>query len=180
MGKRKSLSIEEKEFITRSLGAGENAFVIAKKLDRDKRTIEKFVRNSCNKRRRSDKGKFRIIKPRQLTCLKRAVSLRPLSTSKAIFSEAGIDVQSKTSRCRILRKIATMRKATRKPPLRKIHKEKRVEWAKRYMKLDFRRVVFTDECRASLDGCDGYGHEAGCNMERQALFVCDVNKVVVG
>ena len=123
---------------------------------RDKRTVEKFVNNSCNKRKRSDKGKFRIIKPRQLTCLKRAVSLRPLSSSKEIFSEAGMNVQSKSSRCRILRKIATMRKATRQPPLRKIHKEKRVKWAKQYMKLDFHRVVFTDECRASLDGCDGW------------------------
>ena len=27
---------------------------------------------------------------------------------------------------------------------------------KQYMKLDFRRVVFTDECRATLDGPDGF------------------------
>ena len=156
MGKRKSLTNAEKERIMRFLGAGENTLIIAKKLKRDKRTVDKFVQNSSERRRRSDKSKFRIIGRRQLMNLKRVASQLPLSTSKTIFSEAGINVLSKSSRCRILRKVATVKKAIKQPLMRKIHKEKRLQWARQYMKVDFTRVIFTDECRASLDGYDGW------------------------
>ena len=44
--------------------------------------------------------------------------------------------------------------------MRKIHKEKRLQWARQYMKVDFTGEIFTDECRASLDGCDGWA--CGC------------------
>lgn len=156
MGKRNGLTDDEKENVTRSLAANETTLEIANKLNRDHRTIKRFVSNCCKQRTRSDKGKLRTINRRQLTALKRTASSHPLSNSKSIFSEAGLNVQSKSTRCRILRKIAKVKKATKQPPLKKIHKEKRVEWAKRYMKLDFRRVVFTDECRATLDGPDGW------------------------
>lgn len=156
MGKGKSLSNAEKENITRRLANGEDLIQIARTINRDPRTVKNFLNNSCRKRTRCDKGKFRVIRPRELTCLKRAVSLKPLSCSKDIFLEAGIDVQSKSTRCRILRKIAKVKAAKKQPPLKKIHKEKRVQWAKSYMKTDFQQVVFTDECRATLDGPDGW------------------------
>ena len=31
-----------------------------------------------------------------------------------------------------------------------------MEWVKKYMKVDFSQVIFTDECRATLDGPDGW------------------------
>ena len=74
MGKRKSLTNAEKERVMRFLGAGENTLIIAKKLKRDKRTVDKFVQNSSERRRRSDKSKFRIIGRRQLMNLKRVAS----------------------------------------------------------------------------------------------------------
>ena len=37
-----------------------------------------------------------------------------------------------------------------------MHRSKRVARAKQYMKLDFRRVIFTDECRTTTDGPDGF------------------------
>ena len=40
--------------------------------------------------------------------------------------------------------------------MRKIHKEKRLQWTRQYIKVDFTRLIFTDECRASLDRCDGW------------------------
>ena len=80
----------------------------------------------------------------------------PLSTSKVIFDEAGISNISKSTRCRILRSVAKMQKAKPAPPLSTINKVKRLDWAKRYLKMDFGHVLFTDECRASLDGPDGW------------------------
>ena len=48
-----------------------------------------------------------------------------------------------------------------------MRRKKRVEWAKQYMKLDFRRVLFTDDCRATLDGfCRGCLHTATKSSRR--------------
>ena len=104
MGKRKSLTNAEKERIIRFLCAGENTLIIAKKLKRDKRTVDKFVQNSSERRRRSDKSKFRIIGRRQLMNL--------------------------SSRCRILRKVATVKKAIKQHLMRKIDKEKKTSVGK--------------------------------------------------
>ena len=47
--------------------------------------------------------------------------------------------------------------------------------ASEYMKLDFRVVLFTDECGATLDGPNG--SSKGSQMEATASFVSDDNKV---
>ena len=43
-----------------------------------------------------------------------------------------------------------------RPPLKCIHREKRRKWAENNMKVNFENVLFTDECRATLDGPDGW------------------------
>ena len=48
-------------------------------------------------------------------------------------------------------------KVTSKPPISKKNKLARLDWAKNYMKCNFDDVLFTDECRASLDGPDAFG-----------------------
>ena len=45
-------------------------------------------------------------------------------------------------------------KTDQNTPLTKNHKELRQIWAEQYMKCDFSTVIFTDECRATLDGPD--------------------------
>ena len=36
------------------------------------------------------------------------------------------------------------------------HCEKRVQWAKKYMKLSTKNILFNDESRATLDGPDNW------------------------
>ena len=43
-----------------------------------------------------------------------------------------------------------------RPPLKCIHREKRLKWAENNMKVNFENVIFMNECRATLDGPDGW------------------------
>ena len=121
--------------------------------------MKKFANKpeSCNGR--SDKGKLRKstrVSHRALNLIKREVSRNPLQSSKEVFEGAGVPGIPKTSRCRILKRLAKCGKANIRPPLKDIHKKKRLEWVQKYMKLPFEYVLFTDECRASLDGPDDW------------------------
>ena len=62
----------------------------------------------------------------------------------------------RSTRNNILNDVAKVVKVGKKPPLSKKNKTARMEWARRYMKCDFNQVLFTDECRATLDGPDGF------------------------
>ena len=95
----------------------------------------------------------------------RKLKQNPLSTSGKLFCEAGgIQNCGRTLRCKILSTIGKIVQSIRQPPLSEVHRSERVAWAKQYMKLDFRRVIFTDECRVTLDGqygfCRGWLHTA--------------------
>ena len=80
----------------------------------------------------------------------------PHATSKTIFDRAGVPKMAKAARCQTLKSLAKVMKPIKQPPLSKRPKTKRLEWARRYMKTDFHNVLFTDECRATLDGPDGW------------------------
>ena len=58
--------------------------------------------------------------------------------------------------CQILSTCSFTKKWPSKPPLTKIHKEKRRARSVQYLKQDFNLVFFTDEMRATLDGPDGW------------------------
>ena len=63
---------------------------------------------------------------------------------------------SKSTRNSVLGKFAKQKKATITSPLTPKHKERRLDWAKRYMRTSPKLILFTDECRATLDGPDGW------------------------
>ena len=57
----------------------------------------------------------------------------------------------------MLHQIADNVKPSKQPILSKKHEDKRLFWLKEYMKLNLETVIFTDKCRAALDGPDGRG-----------------------
>uniref|UniRef100_A0A2D4HAS7 Uncharacterized protein n=1 Tax=Micrurus lemniscatus lemniscatus TaxID=129467 RepID=A0A2D4HAS7_MICLE len=54
--------------------------------------------------------------------------------------------------------MAKERKAETQPPLNKAHKLKQQDWAKKPMKADFSKVLWSDEMRVTLDRPGGWAH----------------------
>ena len=79
-----------------------------------------------------------------------------------MFENADVPEVPKSTQCRVLRRIRKCRKPEVRPPLKDIHKKK-MNWAKNDMKVNFQSVLFTDECRATLDGPDRWMKEWYCN-----------------
>ena len=100
--------------------------------------------------------KRRKITAHDLWKIKCEASKKPFASSSAIFQSCNIPGVSKSTRCAILRDIAKVRKAERRPPLSKTHKIKRQDWAKKYLKTDFSKVLWSVEMRVTLDGPDGW------------------------
>ena len=155
MGQKSDLTKTEKARIVSMLANEVSTLQIAKQLNRCHRTIKKFIENSQHTRSRSDKKVMRSVTKKQLTLLKKSLAQNQLATSRALFNEANIPVPSRTTRCKTLRIIAKLRKPIKQPPLSKRHKDDRVKWAMSNLKTNFTKVIFTDECRATLDGPDG-------------------------
>jgi hypothetical protein len=127
MGKKRSISEDEKAKIVRMLAAKVQTADIAKRLKRDHRTIKKYVENiNTERKKRSDAGK-RKVTSREMRRLKVALAKSPLASSKTIFEQAGIDRACRKTRCNILNDIAKNTKPVSRPPLTKQHKAKRVK-----------------------------------------------------
>ncbi len=147
---------------------------ISRKLKRDHRTVNRFVADSEHRRVCADKGRMRKVSARQIRRIKRAATKMPLQSSKQVFEAAGASGVPQTSRCRILQKLVVVHKPTIRQPLTNAHKQKRLQWTHTYMKTNFQTVWFTDECRATLDGPDGWssgwlkdGHHVPTRLRRQ-------------
>lgn len=156
MGKNKDLSSKEKASIVKFLGEGRTTIEISRLLARDHRTIKAFVSNGEKTRKKRVEAPYRTLTVRDLSALKREMIKQPLSSSASIFSAVGLGHTPKTTRNRVLKTLGKVRKAKTRPPLNQKHKDKRLAWCKKYMKLDFGQVIWTDEMRATLDGPDGW------------------------
>lgn len=173
MGQKKDLTSKEGEKIVKYLGRGYTTLRIAKMLGRDHRTIKLFVMNGKKLKRGHFKG-HRVVSKKDMALLKLEMVRNPLSSSAQIFKSVGLEHISKATRCRILREIGSVKMSQTRPPLNMKHKEKRLAWAKKYLKHDFSTVIWTDEMRATLDGPDGWargwiqaGAKAPTRLRRQ-------------
>ena len=150
------LTANEKAEIVKLLSLNKNTLEISKKLKRDHRTVKRFVNEGKTERKSHSNGRPKVTTARDIRKIKRSLSANPHSTSKSIFESAGVTGISKRSRNRILKDIADQRSPTKCPPLSDVNRQKRLTWAKKYLKTDFQSVLWTDEARATLDGPDGW------------------------
>ena len=156
MGRKRDLSDTEKSTIRVHLCQGLDTLAISKILHRDHRTIQRYVNAGVEGRKKYPKSGFKTVKGREIRKLKREMAKNPHRTSKSLFEAAGVATTPKTTRCRVLKTMGRVMKKSPKSPLTSNHREKRLEWARRYLKMDFSKVIFTDEARATLDGPDGW------------------------
>ena len=150
------LTSNERKLITNKLANGLNSAQIGKELGRDARTIRKAIQDINFKRKPNKHKGTSIVSKRDMQKLQAVLKKHPLLPSKAIFAKAGVLNRSKTTRCKVLRMLGSVKKAEKRPPISAKNKIQRKIWARNYMKIDFNNVLFTDECRATLDGPDGW------------------------
>ncbi len=103
------------------------------------------------------------------TSLKRAKANHPLGSSKDIFLEAGVTMTSKAARCRVLKRIGKPVKAVAKSALTASHKQQRFQWARENLETHFANVIWTDECRVTLEGPDGWVRSGGDEVHERGV-----------
>ena len=78
-----------------------------------------------------------------------------LSFSAVIFQNCNLPGVPRSPRRSVLRDMDGIRRAETQTPPNKTHTFQLQEWAKKYPKTDFSKVLWTDEMRVTLDGADG-------------------------
>jgi transposase len=156
MVRGKMLTDDERAYIVAQLNLQKTTLVISKALGRDHRTVKRFVEEGKLHRKKHVSGRPSKISARDMRRIKRATAKNPHATSKTVFQAAGVTDVSKSTRNRVLRTVANQRKRAIQPPMSKVNRKKRVAWAEQYLKEDFKKVLWTDESRATLDGPDGW------------------------
>ena len=70
---------------------------------------------------------------------------KPLHSSKAIFDATVVKECCIQAQCNVLNKLGRVVKPKARPPISQNNRLKIVTWAKRYLKVDFSKVIFTNE-----------------------------------
>ena len=157
MGRRKDLTDDEKEIIIKELANATTPEIIANRINRHVVTVNKFLNDPLKKRKIcADCGSRKSVSKRDLNSLKRKLRKLPGATSARIFKEAAVLDIAKSTRNRILAKMAETKCPKKIFLLTTRHKTLHIDWAKTYMKTDMKHVLFTDESRATLDDPDGW------------------------
>ena len=171
MARGKSLDSQQTHEIAKMLAEGTKTIDIAKKLQLDHRTVKRYLNEGVADGRAGKSGRKKALNKRDVTNLKISLSKMPYDTSKNIFLDAHVKNLGRTARCRYLKTIGSIRKPLRKPKLTTQHCQKRMEWAKKNIKTAFQNVLWTDECRATLDGPDGWAKGWILNGQKGKVLV---------
>ena len=99
MGKKRDFTDADRLKITSMLGYGKSTLEIAKNMNRDHRTIERFMVSGQTKRKTPKRCHLRRLSPRDICKLKVEMAKTPHATSKSIFYNACAQKGAKTARC---------------------------------------------------------------------------------
>ena len=154
--RKKELTMNEMNYIIRKSVKGESSLQISKDLSRDHGTIKKIFQGGAHPRKKSFQAEFRNLTKRDLPHIRREVIINPNASSAIMFQTAGVSMMSRETRCEVLREFVYVKNPIKKPILTVKHKEKRVQWAKKYLKTYFSKVLSTDESRITIDRPNGW------------------------
>ena len=144
----------EKSIITIEMGKVKSTREIAKSLGRYYQTVKNYMNDPLKVCTWSDKGKNRIVFRRYMMRMKREATKILGYAAKNCLTMQDQEM-SKTTWCRTLRQVAKSVNSKTKLPLKQCHIQNRLKWAEDKMKVDFNKVLFTNEVRVTLDGPDG-------------------------
>ena len=107
-------------------------------------------------RKRPHTGESKVVDRRSLSRIKREIVKNPTLRNGNFFKGIGDTSVPRTTRCRILKRMAKPLMSIVKPSLSKTQKQTRVKWAEDNVKVNFSKVLFAAETRTTLDGLDGW------------------------
>ena len=175
MLKAKDLTQAEKCIIVKEMAKGTIPKVITTSIGRHVDTAKRYLSNPSLKKTRTDAGVLKRVTDRnRRNIYKRQLFKSSGRTSKTIFRT------SKSARNFEINAMPVTQRCNKEPYASKTTSHNTttqciaVKWAKKYMKTDMKKAIFTDETRATLDSPDGWekgwvsnGQKHHCRLMRQ-------------
>ena len=128
MAKEKMLTASERDNIVNLLMMKSSTLEISKIIKRDHRRVKRFTNEGKVDRKQHKRGRPRMTTSRYLRKIKRDLSQNLHCTSKDIFS---CSRSNETNGCT----------PALCPPLSDINCQKKLSWATKYLKIDFRTAI---------------------------------------
>ena len=110
MGKKRDFIDADRLKIRSMLGYGKSTLEIAKNMNRDHRTIERFAVSGQTTRKTPKRCHLRRLSPRDIRKLNVEMAKTPHARSKSIFYNACAQKRVKTTRCQTLKSSAKVMK----------------------------------------------------------------------
>lgn len=158
MGSGKTLTATERAKIDAFKEIGLSGREIARRLNRSKTVVNNYLADPQNYGKNQKGRTGKATTPRENRLILRLASNSTLPATM-IRAKSGVSANITTVR-RIIQKSDTIqrRKLKKKPVLKPVHKEHRMDFARQHVdwSSEWKRVVFSDEKKFNLDGPDGY------------------------
>lgn len=168
MGKGKEIPEPIRKTVIKLRNEGNSLWEIGRILNLKKPTVQTIIKNfkeSGNYESKPRAGRPRILDERTDRAVVRLVKENPkqsaVEINRKIKADLGVKVSDQTIRRTIKKNGYNSRVARRKPLLRPVNIQKRLEYAQKYQNIHvsdpmfWERVIFTDECKFMVFGGDG-------------------------